>query len=284
MNYTELFDGLGLKDDGRRAFEKIDSQMSDLQFSAAFNNSLIAFGAGDKEFGEYIEGFATRENLTVEELTFYVYMRLAMRAIDTYIEKEIDVNIFFATMKTDVIPSCEAYYNKYGVYGISKKARRWLGYPLDCKIFNLGILRFQIAPSRYDCKIGEYEIKKGEPCISVHIPKGNLDEDECEASYALARDFFARYFNMTPPIFFCYSWIMQPWLLDVVPEVSRIYRFQIKYENIDFVEDLDDVLRWVFPKICENVEDYPEETIIQRATKERLRRGEIIGYGSGVRL
>ncbi len=284
MNYNELFDRLGLGADAEAMFKSIDAKTSKPEFSYALQKSFIAFGAGDAEFGEYMAHFAESFGITPEELTFYVYMRLAMRAVDEYAERAIETDIFFNTMKSDFIPTVNAYFKKRGKYGIASAARRWIGYPLALKIFNLGILRFQIAPSRYDVKIGEVEIKKGEPCISVHIKKGNFDEAECEAAYAVAREFFAKHFDMMTPVFFCYSWLMQPWLLDVLPKDSKIAKFQRKYRNIDFVEDPGDVLRWVFPTVCENPADYPEDTTVQRATKARILSGEIIGYGAGVRL
>ena len=65
---------------------------------------------------------------------------------------------------------------------------------------------------------------------------------------------------------------------------SRIVRFQSKYKIIDFVDDPGDMLIWVFPKRFENIEDYPEDNTLRRLTKERMRRGGILGYGVGVRL
>ena len=89
---------------------------------------------------------------------------------------------------------------------------------------------------------------------------------------------------METPVFYCASWLLQPWLPDALPETSRIVKFQSKYQILDFVDDPEDVTLWVFPQKCENIEDYPEDTSVRRAVKNRLRRGEVIGYGAGVRL
>lgn len=285
MGFNDFFDKANISEEGKAAFLAIHKMSVDEKFAKLYLESLMEFKKGDAAFGEHLPKFAEEVGLSQEELNFYLYVRISKLALEEYRERGIDEKIFYDSISTDFVPSCKAYCKKYGVYGIAKTARRWIGLVFAGKIFNLGSLRFQIAPSRYDAEIDGVSIKKGEPCISVHISREKgLDEERCEASYAEAREFFAKHFGMKPPVFFCYSWLMQPWLVDVVGEDSNIAKFQKKYRNIDFVEDPGDVLMWVFPEKCERIEDYPEDTKIQRATKERMLRGEIIGYGSGVRL
>lgn len=285
MNFNDFFERAAISDSGRAVFFKIDAMKTDEKFAKLYLDSLIEFKNGDKAFAECASLFADCVGLNAEELVFYLYVRISQLSLEQYRERGIDEQIYYDTLRSDFVPTCESYFGKTGIYGVPKAVWRWEGYTIACKIFRLGVLRFQIAPSRYDAEIDGVSIKKGEPCISVHISRdGGLDEEKCEAAYAMAREFFAKYFDMKPPVFFCYSWLMQPWLLDVVAEDSNIAKFQKKYRNIDFVDDPSDVIMWVFPKKCENAEEYPENTKIQRATKARILNGEIIGYGSGVRL
>ena len=85
-------------------------------------------------------------------------------------------------------------------------------------------------------------------------------------------------------MFFCLSWLVQPWLAEVLPADSRIVRFQKGYQIIDIVEDPGDMLIWFFSRRFDNIEDYPEDNTLRRLTKERLRRGDTLGYGVGVKL
>ena len=285
MDFDKLFAGIGLADIGIKSFYELHMRSSDNAFAESFTRACEVFDGGDIPFGEYIAEFAERENVPVEVLNLYIYMRMCERSVAIYEEKGIDIEIFYATMK-EVVERCWLNFDETGIYGIPQEIyRRWFRRYIGCTIFRLGRLNFDIAKSIYDTEIEGIKVCKDDPCISVHIPGGSrLDEDECEAAYDQARWFFKKYFNMNPPVFFCYSWLIQPWLAEVLPEQSLISRFQGRYKIIDFVDDPGDVLRWVFPERCENPKDYPENTTIQRAVKERILRGDIIGYGSGVRL
>ncbi len=285
MDFEKLFDGMELSSDGRKSFYELYARRNEPEFSASVAEAFEVYEKGDVEFGEYIAAFATKQNVPAAVLTLYIYMLMCEKSISFYNEKGIDVNIFYATMR-DVTEQCECNLKNDGVYGIPQVIyRRWFRRYIGCEIFRLGRFNFQVSESIYDTEIEGIVVKKGDPCISVHIPGGSgLAEDVCEESYALAREFFKKYFGMETPIFFCYSWLIQPWLAEELSGDSSIVKFQSKYKIIDFVDDPGDMLRWVFPETCENPEDYPEDTSVRRAAKARIIRGDIIGYGSGVRV
>lgn len=289
MDFNKFFDDIGLDSEGRAVFEKYEAKMSNSEFSSSMEICFDEFRRYDEfkrgtEFSESLEKIAAKESVPTEELNLYVCLRSADKTVEEYTEKGIDLSLFYGTVSRELVNPCKAYYEKNGIYGIPPVLRRWTRRAIYCKLFKIGILNFEIAESRYDTEIGGIKIKVGDPCLSVHIPRGNLDEAECEKSYALAKEFYSKYFGLNPVVFFCYSWLLQPWLLDVLGEDSKIAKFQKKYKNVDFVNDPGDVLRWVFPNPAESPEKYPEDTVIQRATKKRILNGEIIGYGSGVRL
>ena len=60
--------------------------------------SLEVYEEGDSPFGEYIAEFAARENVQVEELNFYIYIRKCEQVVEIYKEKGIDINIFYTSI------------------------------------------------------------------------------------------------------------------------------------------------------------------------------------------
>jgi len=285
MDFERLFDSIGLEPIGKENFFELHTRCTEEDFDAAVAQAFVEYEKGDAEFDEYITAFAEREEISVEVLNLYLYIRLVEKTLEEYRARGIDEEILYATLK-DIPEKCLENFNKTGIYGIPQKIyRRWFRRYIGCEIFRLGRLQFQIVNSIYDTEMDNISVSKGDTVLSVHIPAGGrLNEEDCEASYSLAREFFKKHFDMETPVFFCYSWLLQPWLSEVLPEESLIIRFQSKYKIIDFVNDPGDMLLWVFPQSCENIKDYPEDTTLRRATKERLIRGDIIGYGSGMRL
>ncbi len=284
MDFETLFDGIGLEQEGRDSFRQLHARREEPEFAASMAEGFRIYEEGDPAFGTFLESFSAREQLPAEVLNLYFYLLKAMDTYAVYKEKGIRQEIFNDTFR-DLAINSAMNRAANGVYGIPQKIyRRWLRRYFECRLYQIGNLRYELVPSPYDARIGELSVTKGDRVLSVHIPGGNLEESRCEASYAAAREFFRKYYGMDTPVFFCLSWLLQPWLSQVLPPDSRIVRFQSKYKIIDFVDDPGDMLIWVFPKRFENIEDYPEDNTLRRLTKERMRRGGILGYGVGVRL
>lgn len=284
MDFEKLFDGIGLEKEGRDHFWQLYARREEPEFSSAITEGFRIFEEGDPAFGSYLEGYAAREQLPAEVLNLYFYLLKAENTYKIYMEKGIDPEVFNTTFG-DLAIYCKMNREQLGVYGIPQRIyRRWLRRYFECRIYQLGPLRYELIPSAYDVKIGDVTVTKGDTVLSVHIPGGNFNEAACEASYEAAREFFRKHYGMEKPAFFCLSWLVQPWLAEVLPPESRIVQFQRKYQIIDFVDDPGDMLIWVFPQRFQNIEDYPEDNSLRKATKERMRQGKIIGYGVGIRL
>lgn len=284
MDFEALFDGIGLEQEGRDSFRQLHARRDDPDFSASIAEGFRIYEEGDPAFGAFLESFSAREQIPTEVLNLYFYLLKAMDTYYAYTEKGISTEVFNATLG-DIAINSSMNRAQTGIYGIPQRIyRRWLRRFFECRIYQLGCLRFELVPSPYDTRIGDVSVSKGDRVLSVHIPGKDFDESSLEASYAAAREFFRKYYGMETPVFFCLSWLVQPWLAQVLPPDSRIVRFQSNYKIIDFVDDPGDMLLWVFPRQCKNIEDYPEDNTLRRLTKERMRRGGILGYGVGVRL
>ena len=281
MDFEKYFEETGLWEDGIETFQMLYKKMVDEDFENAYDS----YKAGDDAFAAFISDYASRENIPVELVNLYLYIRFSEFTYEEYKKRGISEDIFYLTM-SDFAVTARQNVDKGGVYGITQHPERpWLRLHLDSKLYRLGRLQFELAESERDVEVNGKSLKQGEPCINVHIARYvPLDENECENSYALARDFFKKYYGIETCFFFCHSWLLHPWLSDVLSKTSSIMRFQNKFEILETEEDTDDVISYVFMNKCDKIEDYPENSSLQRALKNYLTRNIPIGTALGIRL
>lgn len=121
----------------------------------------------------------------------------------------------------------------------------WLTRHFRFKLFRLGRLQFYMAPSH--CDIPEKGLREGDPVLEVHIPFGpKLTPEEAAASFAMAKDFFAKYFpDYNYKCFTCHSWMLDDKLKDYLPESSNILKFSALFDKFQG-EDNNALLRFIF--------------------------------------
>lgn len=113
--------------------------------------------------------------------------------------------------------------------------------------------------------------------LSCHIPAtGPLNLDDVEASFAAARDFFARHFPDYPARrIVTHSWLADPTLAELLPPTSNIARFQRRWTVYGEGRDGDaDVIYFTFRRPPDvDLASLPQDTTLQRAVVGYLRRG-----------
>ncbi|WP_240670751.1 hypothetical protein [Actinoplanes solisilvae] len=94
-----------------------------------------------------------------------------------------------------------------------------------------------------------------------------------------ARAFFPRHFpGERYTAFSCGSWLLDPQLLEYLPDDSNIARFQRRFELEPYEppEGLDpdvEVLRFAFRSLSTPLDRLPRRTVLQRAIADHLRAG-----------
>lgn len=287
MDFELFFDKIGLAEAGRESFRQIHKRCADAGFAQRFDRALQAYDQGDEAFAAYLEVFAQQEQLLVEVLNLYIYLRKCEQTLKQYREKGIDDTVFYDSAHAFAV--CGQFLlERTGIYGISRSPhRKWMRHFFNIEIFRLGSLEFEIIQSPFDAEIDGHRISKGDPCISVHIPRGKLNEDDCEESYALARVFFKKHYGMDTCFFHCISWLLHPWLSEDLGPGSSVVNFQSKFKILALHEGPDSIrqmIQWAFLYPCENVDEYPEDTSLRRAAKRRLKGNLPLGEATGVRL
>ncbi len=276
MDYDFLFDKIELCDETKAVFWDLHKRVGNKKFSDSVKLAYILFRRGDDLFAPFLEKFAKEENVTPERMNLYLYFRFGEHLYEEYKHHGFDDEIFYANMK-DI--------SGVGPSGIDQpKARIWFRRIFALSQFKIGCLVFEIVPAIRDAEIEGFKIQKGELCITTHIPRKKLDDALCEESYEKARRLFSSYLGLERIFIFCTSWLIHPFLSECLPEDSGIVKFQSKYKLLKALQDEESVITRVFPKICENIDDYPEDTTLRKIVKHRLKNKLPLGIATGVRL
>lgn len=152
----------------------------------------------------------------------------------------------------------------------------WTTRQVSAVLFRLGTLEYEL-------------LRDGNgPYLDLHIPSdADLSPGALNASVAEARRFLAEYRPdwAAAPIRCC-SWLLSPALKAVLPEGSRIIRFQAAFDLTEVEPEDKEYIPWVFGLTeaqaadCD-VETLPENTSLQRGVKAMMRRGRDVGLAHG---
>ncbi len=162
-----------------------------------------------------------------------------------YEARNIPQAIYEASL-SDVYYRLERFKNTHGYDGISEWDMFWLEDVLNCKFFNIGVLRFQIFEMKhaliqrkdYDyIELSEDDKRRfpeGQFYLSVHIIQGaDLSEDKVDETFDMARQFFKLYFSDYHfEYFICRTWLIDESLNDLLKPDSKILSFAKRFEFV----------------------------------------------------
>jgi hypothetical protein len=195
-----------------------------------------------------------------------------------YEELGISEDIFNDTMK-DIAIWCENNNNK------GLKNYKWIVNHLDCKLFKIGRLQYQL----YQCnnKTLDYNYLPfgyGDNLIYVHIPQGEkLIYSDCVDSIFKAKSFFSKYFpEFEYRYFFCESWLLYDENYAFMEVSSNILQFQSLFELVYCDTDDSQAIERIFGKRRLIKSSYPENTTLQRNAKKYMLDGNKLGIGIGI--
>ena len=159
-----------------------------------------------------------------------------------YAEKGIDEKILLDTL-SDIEHWLDIWTDLKGELYLGEIA--WLKRHLSMQLFRLGRLQFLMSECPQDYPA--HGLKKGDPVIAVHVPGGApLTVEACEESFAIAREFFAKYYPEFEYRYFTFcSWLLDENLKNFLKEDSNILRFQKMFVTVKSKPD-NSILRYVF--------------------------------------
>ena len=243
----------------------------------------------DEEFRAALKRIPVSDALTVENfrrdgtdgqrnLLSALYLCQGLAA--EYEKRGIPENVLLETLG-DIVRWCETWSRLRGQLYLGEL--NWLKFHLSGKIFQLGRLQFCMGHAHED--IPEAGVKKGDGVLEVHIPNtGALSREECEKSFARAREFFPEYFpEFSWKVFTCHSWLLDETLEQMLPQESNILWFKNLFTPI-WQEESDAILGYVFPwrTTRTQVRHCVSQSRLAQAVKKHVLEGgtfyEVLGY------
>ncbi len=214
----------------------------------------------------------------------YIYFLLFCEELSKrYEEKGIPTQILSESLQ-DFKDSTISYYEKNNTLGFAKGTTEWLINHFSFNLFRLGRLQF--------CMYGMYEdvpeknIKKGDPVIDVHIPRGaSLNMESVDDAFQKAKVFFAKYFpDYKFEYYTCFSWMLDDTLKQFLSEESNIMKYKNLYEVVH-TREMDSALYFAFSPTTtrENIKDFEPKSSLQRKLKEYTLSGGKFYNSLGIR-
>lgn len=174
----------------------------------------------------------------------YIYINLAVELYKMYIEKGIDLQIYFDTID-DLRIWANTCVKETGVYGL--KEVYWVNEHLRMRIYKLGRLQFQKRPAaEFMGLIKEHNLDKyikNENFYFVHIPEGGrLSYDLVLDSYQRAIDFFK-----DEMIFAAESWILSDRMDMLFDANSNLMKFRNDFIILSQTKEENHIKRYLKP-------------------------------------
>jgi hypothetical protein len=132
----------------------------------------------------------------------------------------------------------------------------------------------------------EYELllSPGDPILGVHIPRGaRVDAASCRKNFRSAIEFFRTcYPEHKFRAIHCHSWLMDPYLKEILPEGSKIVQFQSFFHRYPASSTGKELFFFVYPHPFERYEELPEHTSLFRSIKRTYLEGKPVYAYAGV--
>ncbi|MBQ2719684.1 MAG: hypothetical protein IJF73_06410 [Clostridia bacterium] len=150
----------------------------------------------------------------------------------------------------------------------------YVGYPYDERGY------VQKTPVTLKKSEWSVAIRHGDPIVSLHIPKGtDLKDESITETMVKIRAFCAEYFpDYAYRGFYCYSWMMDPQLDEMLGEHTNIVKFRRRYHPMTYKSAGHGVFGFIFQKPDMNfsLDDLPETTTLERKLKAHYKNGGAI--------
>lgn len=211
-----------------------------------------------------------------------------------YKNMSIPDTIFENTI-SDIALRAHLYIKKTGTYGLDIKSVVWFRHIFNMVIFKIGTIQFQLFQMVYldEEFLGEpymtfqekwkIQLPPDSPVINVHIQEGaDLTPEAVNTSFLMAGYFFDKYFpEHEYKAFMCYSWLLYPGLMELLPKDSRIVLFANRFTIIGSVQDKEDAVQRIYGHRRRSRADYPQETSLQQKAFTKMN---LLGISCGIIL
>lgn len=174
---------------------------------------------------------------------------------------------------------------KYNIDGIRFSQMIWGSFFMKGYLIQIGRLQYEVGVKNFD-KLDKY-FKEKHQYIYIHIPRDKkLIEKDVNDSLHLANKYIKKYYpelKNEKLAFYTQTWLLSPEVKEILSEDSNIMKFQEKFNIIEFEENINDFLNFVFDEVLGevNYNDLSDKTTLQSELKQRLLKEDKLHLGLG---
>ncbi len=156
-----------------------------------------------------------------------------------------------------------------GYQGVRISQMIWAAYFIRGIIIEVGILQYE-----FDSSIDK---------IKIHIPQmPRLDLNQVKESLSASKLDVEKYFHLTDKLYVCHSWLLSQQLSAILDDTSNIKKFQTLFRIKDGEDCINDLFNHVYQiSGCDDLNQLPEQTALQRKIKAELLQGTVFKLGCG---
>lgn len=187
--------------------------------------------------------------------------------------------------KYNIRLTCTNDHIKHNLDGIRFSQMIWGSFFMKGNLIQIGRLQYEFDVRNFD-KLDKYFEEKHQ-YIYIHIPRGkDLDENDVNESLNLADKYIKRYYpelEQKKLVYYTQTWLLSPEVKEILSDDSNIIKFQDKFNIIEYEENIDDFLNFVFDVVIESIDykDLAEKTHLQKELKKKLLAGSKLHLGLG---
>lgn len=141
-------------------------------------------------------------------------------------------------------------------------------------------------PSVYKKSEWEIILRTGDGVAGIHIPRGaNLQQEVMNESFANSlRITRERYPEFDARALHCSTWMLEPFLKEILPETSRLVGFVDSFIKYPKKCPGNAVFTFVFDGKPNDLNDLPEDTTLRKKIKARYLSGGEINVHGGIKF
>lgn len=185
-------------------------------------------------------------------------------------ERGVSDEVSWATL-ADLGQQLDVNRRTNGDYGL--ETHWWMTLHWTGQVYALGRLQFELHQPTSPVP----GVEPGEWVLGVHIPEtGPLTPAAVDESFERAREFFPKHFpEFAVKTATLSSWLIDPYLLDHLPQDSNMVRFGRRFTPYGEPKDSQDsAIFFTFRSHeLENLDDFPRDTTLQRLVLGRIEAG-----------
>ncbi len=225
------------------------------------------------------------EGLGIHKYTSHMLLFLCMaeKLKQRYIDRGLDLELCYNTL-------CDLRYKLNEcriIHGIDGTfVAPWHKKIFNLSLFALGRLQFEYFSTHYEYNFKGKIYPKGTKVVNMHIPRtgGSLNHEEVLESYKLAEQMYKNKFGDEPLLFYCDSYLLDPWIPTVLSPTSNLTAFQNDFQIVKLGESFEYSGLWpIFACIYNgDISALPNDTTLRRAYIERIKENKPFYYGHGL--